>query len=61
MSAIKDEGTEKNLSVAEVIAMWDDIYCGECKGKISNFHDWAVRSGKVRLKRARGKSRNEND
>ena len=61
VAAIRRESNEKNISITEVITMWEDIYSGECKGKISNFHAWAVKNNKLELKKARGKSAAESN
>lgn len=55
--AIQNESTENSMSIADVITAWEEIYVGECNGKISNFHAWTVRNGKIAAKKARGKSR----
>ena len=54
--AIQHESTQNEMSIADVLAMWEDIYSRHCNGKLSNFHAWAVENGKIALKKARGKS-----
>lgn len=54
--AIEREATDNNISPTEVLQSWEDIYSKDCKGKLSNFHSWAVGSGKIELKKARGRS-----
>lgn len=59
ISAIHYESTESSISITDVLSIWEDIYVGECNGKISNFHAWVVRHGKIAAKKARGKSRQQ--
>ena len=61
ISAIQNESTENSMSIADVITAWEEIYRGECNGKISNFHAWTVRNGKIAAKKARGKSRQRSE
>lgn len=57
--AIENESKVQHQPVSTVLADWEDIYSGICKGKISNFHGWVVEQGKVQVKKARGKSATE--
>ena len=55
ISAIEREASENNTSRICVVEMWEDVYSTECKGKLSNFHTWAVGNGMIQLKKARGR------
>jgi hypothetical protein len=54
--AIEREAANNNISPNQVLQTWEDIYSIDCKGKLSNFHSWAVGNGKIELKKARGRS-----
>lgn len=57
IAAIEHEAQNSNGTIDEVIDKWESIYTGECNGKISNFHEWAVRNGKLEIKKARGRNK----
>jgi hypothetical protein len=56
VTAIQREASENHITSTEVLEMWEEIYSIDCKGKLSNFHSWAVSNGKIVPKKARGRS-----
>ena len=59
ISAIHNESKANNMPIADVLTTWESVYSDDCNGKISNFHAWVVANGKIQVKRARGKARDQ--